>query len=259
MLRLGANWRLLLDCDLSLQISAHEEVATRYPRRIASIPLLERAGRLTHDLAEAAAERTEAAEPHTKTDLRDGEVRRSEQILCPFNSALGDVRCRCSPVGGSELAVKVKFGERRHRREVLQSERLGKVSIGVISRSAQLDQCMNRNFRCLHGHRIDRRNSRTGSVPGPALNRRTWGEFSVHRVAPEQVRLRLLSLTSEALVKKPRLVIRHLGGMSAVQRYSGSSLSVVLCQARLTSLRLYRARVACRAAPGGEESECRRW
>jgi hypothetical protein len=95
----------------------------------------------------------------------------------------------------------VKFGERRHRREVLQSERLGKVSIGVISRSAQLDQCMNRNVRCLHGHRIDRRNSRTRSVPEPALNRRTWGEFSVHRVAPEQVRLRLLSLTSEALVK----------------------------------------------------------
>ena len=178
MLRLGANWRLLLDCDLSFQISAHEEVATRYPRRIASIPLLERAGRLTHDLAEAAAERTEAAEPHTKTDLRDGEVRRSEQILCPFNSALGDVRCRCSPVSGSEEAVKVKFGERRHRREVLQSERLGKVSIGVISRSAQLDQCMNRNFRCLHGQRIDRRNSRTGSVREPALNRRTCGEFS---------------------------------------------------------------------------------
>ena len=122
MLRLGTRGNLLLGCDLSLQVSAHEEVTTWYPRRIASVPLLERTRRFPDDLRESAAERTEAAEADSEADLRDGEVRRSEQILCPFHSALGDVNRRCSPVGGCEKAVKVKFGERCHWGEVLQSE-----------------------------------------------------------------------------------------------------------------------------------------
>ena len=61
--------------------------------------------------------------------------------------------------------MKVVFGERRHCREMLQIERLGEVSIGVVSRSAQVNQCMIRRSCSLHGSRIDRLSSGRDFAP----------------------------------------------------------------------------------------------
>lgn len=84
----------------------------------------------------------------------------------PFDSALGQV-CRWrSAVGGGEEAVKVILGECCYRREIFKIEWFGKVSICMISGSAQLDECMVRRSRC-HGHRIDRPRSRAVDRTGP--------------------------------------------------------------------------------------------
>ena len=74
MLRRGAVERLLLGCDLSLEVAAHEEVATGYPRRLASVAMLKRSWCLANDLREPTAERTEAAVSHRTADLRHAEV-----------------------------------------------------------------------------------------------------------------------------------------------------------------------------------------
>jgi len=142
MVRRGAVGRLLLGCDCALEISAHEEVTARNSRRVAAVPILKRPWRFTNDLRETAAERTKAAVTHREADLRNAEVRRTEQVLRPFDSALRQVHRRRSAVGGREKAVKMVFGECCHRREVGKSQGVGKVPIGMISCSAQLEERM---------------------------------------------------------------------------------------------------------------------
>ena len=75
MVRRGAVGALLPGCALSLEVSAHEEVATRNPRRLASVAMLEFSWRLTDDLGESTAEGSETAVPHSEAHLRHAEVR----------------------------------------------------------------------------------------------------------------------------------------------------------------------------------------
>ena len=74
MVRPEAVARLLLGCALSLEVSAHEEIATRNPRRLASVAMLKRSWRFADDLRESTAERAEAAVSHRTADLRHAEV-----------------------------------------------------------------------------------------------------------------------------------------------------------------------------------------
>src|SRR5690606_35630064 len=118
---------------------------------------LEGTRRLPDDLAEARAERAQAAEADGVAHLGDGEVRGAQQVLGALDAPLGQVRGRAEPVGRREQALEVEPAEPGDRGQLGEVERLGEVAVRVVARRPQVLE-----------HVVVRSRGHTGSLGTPS-------------------------------------------------------------------------------------------